>query len=117
MEYQPPDSLFGPIEVIRCPIDDDVDVPDAHYQAAVGTGLQVADAVMADAKVLVTCMAGRNRSGLVSGVALHTLTGKSGRECANYIRGRRTNALTNPAFYKALCGLPTRESLQRLSLR
>ena len=53
-------------------------------------------------KVLVSCMQGRNRSGLVTALTLHRLYGMSGERCRGYIRARVPNALTNPDFNRFL---------------
>lgn len=63
----------------------------------------VAEYVNQDKKVLVTCMAGQNRSGLVTALALHELTGWSGTICVQHVRSRRTGALCNATFEKWLC--------------
>jgi protein-tyrosine phosphatase len=52
--------------------------------------------------VLVTCMAGQNRSGLVVGLALVELMGLTGKEAVEYIRGRRALALNNETFAQYL---------------
>lgn len=68
----------------------------------------VSIAVMRGQKVLVTCMQGRNRSGLVSALAVHMLYGMSGRNAANLVRRRRTKAmaLTNDSFNSLLNRIP-----------
>ena len=52
-------------------------------------------------KVLVTCFAGRNRSGLVSALALKGM-GYSGDEAIRAVRRARRNALTNESFVQYL---------------
>jgi protein-tyrosine phosphatase len=54
----------------------------------------------------VTCWAGRNRSGLVTAIALHKLTGFSGVQCVRIIRKARPLALTNLQFRAAIKALP-----------
>lgn len=49
-------------------------------------------------RVLVTCMAGRNRSGLVSALVLMTRRGLTGEEAVAYIQAKRPNALSNDSF-------------------
>ena len=52
-------------------------------------------------KVLVTCFAGRNRSGLVSALTLKRM-GYSGAEAIEAVRRARKNALTNESFVRYL---------------
>lgn len=51
--------------------------------------------------ILVTCVAGRNRSGLVTGIALHRL-GIPAAQAVGLIQRRRPNALSNPVFVRYL---------------
>lgn len=60
----------------------------------------VADHVRQGKKVLVTCIAGHNRSGFVTAVALHYLTGMSGEQCVQHIQNRRPDSLNNDTFVK-----------------
>ncbi len=54
---------------------------------------------------MVTCMAGINRSGLVSAVTLHMMTGRSGKDCVRHIQQCRPGALRNPRFVEWLSTL------------
>lgn len=56
-------------------------------------------------KVLVTCMAGLNRSGMVAAMALHLHTGWSGEECVRHIQSQRSMALCNETFEQWLEGV------------
>ena len=67
---------------------------------------EVAVHVRANRKVLVTCMAGANRSGMVTGLALRELTGWSGKACVAHIRSRRNIAFSNDTFRGYLESLP-----------
>lgn len=49
-------------------------------------------------RVLVTCAAGRNRSGLVSALALMKRRGLSGEEAVARVQAMRKDALTNESF-------------------
>jgi protein-tyrosine phosphatase len=102
-EGQPPDHALQGIPVLRCPLDDNGRLSERHWRRAHRCALTVARLVQQRRRVLVTCMQGRNRSGLVSGIALHLLTGHPGCDCARYIQVRRPTALTNEAFVAALC--------------
>jgi protein-tyrosine phosphatase len=60
----------------------------------------VVEHVKASKKVLVTCMAGLNRSGLVIALALRELTGWSGTKIVEHIQSCRPQALCNSTFEK-----------------
>lgn len=102
-ELQPTRENLRGIPYLRCPLDDNNMLSERHWDRAFTTALEVADAVERGALVLVTCIEGRNRSGLVNGIAIHLLTGAPGCEVADYIQQRRPTSLTNKAFRRALC--------------
>ena len=83
---------------------DDSGPPPNHIDKIVirETAKEVARRVRAGQRVLVTCRQGRNRSGVISGLALVEL-GMSGRQAAELIR-RIRNGLTNPYFYEMVIG-------------
>lgn len=54
-------------------------------------------------KVLVTCLAGLNRSGFITAVALHHITGWSGEACVKRVQERRRLALCNETFVRYIC--------------
>jgi len=64
-------------------------------------------------RVLVTCAAGRNRSGLVTAMALHFISGCGGKSAVEIVRARRKAksgpALSNPLFEKFLCAIPPKQ--------
>jgi hypothetical protein len=66
----------------------------------------VVSAVRAGRRVLVACAGGRNRSGLVVGLAVRELLGCSGAQALNWVQSRRENALNNATFARHLAGLP-----------
>jgi hypothetical protein len=98
-----PDRYPG-LEVLRCPYDDYHELPDHQLAMIVDTAFQVAKHVRAGKKVLVTCAAGLNRSGLVTGLALQLLTKWSGRAVLTHVRSRRNMALCNPFFAGCIMG-------------
>lgn len=101
------DDYWG-VRLIHAPNRDDGSrLTRQQLQGAIAAGRQVAEAVKAGEKVLVTCQEGINRSGLVNGIALHLLKGWSGTKCVLHIRSMRKHpkgwmALKNPDFVKAL---------------
>lgn len=102
-EHQQVD-LYPGVHVILAPGDDD-DRPHRLEQFLptwLRAAEEVAHRVKDGQKVLVTCMAGLNRSGFITAVALHHLTGWSGEACVKWIQRRRRNALCNETFVKYL---------------
>jgi protein-tyrosine phosphatase len=100
MEYQP--VMPGYI-VIRVSLDDSGPPPsklDRHRIRHVAR--EIADHILLRERVLVTCMAGRNRSGVLVGLALRHL-GVPGAEAARRIQAAR-NGLTNPHFHAMVVG-------------
>jgi hypothetical protein len=103
-EYQPPPELYPGVKVILAPNDDNGLRPPTRreLQIARKASKLVAAHIMSGDKVLVTCMAGRNRSGLVTALALVRLYGVSGGDAMRIVRMRRLAAtgevLSNPHF-------------------
>lgn len=95
-EFQPPDFWYRGLEVVRAPMRDTRpsrgEVELAHQAARV-----VADRLRAGKKVLVTCFAGRNRSGWVTALALIEL-GVAPKDAIARIRSRRPMSLMNDSF-------------------
>lgn len=112
-ELQYPAELYHGVKVIHAPNDDNEErYPFTREKLAVA--LQAAREVVTDIqsgkKVLVTCAAGKNRSGLVSALTLHLLYGWPGSDCAALVRRKRIPldglpALSNPVFSQALSQL------------
>jgi len=59
---------------------------------------QVAEHVKAGRTVLVTCMQGLNRSGIVTAMALQEITGMHGEAIVEHVQSRRQDALCNSTF-------------------
>lgn len=100
-EYQPEMPGF---KVMHVPLDDEFETPvteedRTRIQAAARA---VARHIRAGRRVLVTCHQGRNRSGVIAGLALVQL-GVTGLEAANRIRHLR-DGLTNPHFHRMVIG-------------
>lgn len=94
------EDLYPGIEIVLAPGDDDVrvermmrDLPTWQQAAQI-----VAERVASGKKVLVTCMAGLNRSGMVTALALHQITGWSGKDIVEHIQASRDMALCNDTF-------------------
>jgi protein-tyrosine phosphatase len=106
-EYQPRLHEFpGLSAVIHAPFDDD-ELDEKAINMAVTSAMDVQDHVLEGDRVLVTCMAGRNRSGLVCALALHLLTCCDPRDAIIHIKKTRVGldgreALVNPYFIEFL---------------
>jgi protein-tyrosine phosphatase len=92
-EFQP--EIPG-YEVIRVPLDDGPRPTREEQTRIRDTAYEVARLVRDGRRVLVTCWQGRNRSGVIAGLALVEL-GVPGPRAARRIR-RIRNGLTNPHF-------------------
>lgn len=114
IEWQFEDESFGGITVIRAPNrDDGSELTREQLTLAVRTARQCVPRIRGGQKVLVTCTAGVNRSGLVSALTLHFLNGWSGSYCREVVRAQRKPScglppLCNQHFSNALLRLPAR---------
>jgi hypothetical protein len=95
------------LEILRTPMVDTERYPLAStsISLAVQMAQKVTDLIRGCRPVLVTCVAGRNRSGLISGLVLREISGMTGREASKHIRYARAQhlppgeeALSNDAF-------------------
>ena len=101
-EYQPPGIEFPGVEVIHAPFDDnDLGPLPSEKQTAKKAAGKVAASLRRGHHVLVTCYEGRNRSGLVCGLAL-AKNGFDPLRAVRLIQRRRARALTNKAFVDLL---------------
>lgn len=101
--YQPAGKEFVGVRVFHAPM---ADAFEGLTPREIETWLSAADAaarlVRSGHRVLVTCMAGRNRSGIVSVEALRRL-GYSAADGIRMVRqARGPMALSNPAFVRML---------------
>lgn len=113
-EFQPEARIIADpskTEVIHAP-NDDSENPLTRDQAciAIAASRAAAKAFKAGKKVLISCMQGRNRSGLVMALTLHRLYGMAGERCRGYIRAKRPHALTNPSFNAFLDSIKARQA-------
>lgn len=98
-------SLYPGVTVICAPGDDDARRHrlDRFIDGWRSAAAQVVEHVKAGRNVLVTCMAGQNRSGLITALALRELTGWSGKRCVEHISRQRPHALNNATFANYIC--------------
>jgi protein-tyrosine phosphatase len=108
-EYQP--ILEGPeLEVINTPFDDSFDMTPSTVsellKAIKPIALQMAEKIVTGETLLSTCWAGKNRSSLLTGLALKKLRNPEGKllmrgqEIIDLIRKKRSaTCLCNPVFH------------------
>jgi len=99
MEYQPE---FPGYHTMHVPLDDGPPPDKATRTRIRHAAREIADRVRLRERVIVTCWQGRNRSGVLAGLALREL-GLSGVEAARRIRVLR-NGLRNPHFHAMVVG-------------
>lgn len=104
MEHQPEAARFPGLQVVHAPNDDNFSrLPTREeLKLAFQAAREVARLVSEGSPVLVTCQMGRNRSGLVSALSIHLLTGLGGTECLLQVCSHRKGALGNPGFQETL---------------
>ncbi len=102
-EYQPSSKEFpGISQVIHVPLNDDGSpMTPNEMRFALKAGLEVAKQLRQGRRVLVTCWMGRNRSGVVSALALENL-GIPYTQAVKAVRKARAFALTNKYFVNLL---------------
>lgn len=120
-EYQPDARHFPAVEVCYAPFDDNHQgLTTAEFRIAKQAAEETVAAHRRGKSCLVTCMAGRNRSGLVTAMALAELAGVDCGHAGQIVRDKRgLGALTNPSFRGVLQQIgrnPLRESRQRCEL-
>jgi len=96
------------LSIIVCPFDDTTDraaLP-GIVKIATGVAARVAQRINEGKEVLITCAAGLNRSGLISGLVLVERYGISGKEAADRVRAARPGALSNAVFREYLESVP-----------
>ena len=92
------DADFPTLTILRVSLDDCEPPRKGDLEKAEVMAAKVAGAHKLGKRILVTCAAGLNRSGLVTALALRFIIGKSGEECANIVKHARQDALCNRYF-------------------
>jgi len=110
LEYQPSSQNFpGLRSVIHAPLDDSQITP-AERDTALLAAMETADRYLRGEQILITCMQGRNRSGLVAALTIALIWCVPPIVAARHVRKTRVApggfpALTNPSFVAFLSKL------------
>lgn len=103
-EYQPDSNLFGEAHVHQYPFFDDYQkvTNDEFKQIALAVSA-ACHAVERGGKILITCMAGLNRSGLVTALTLMKVLNLPSHIAIMQVRSSRgPRAISNPLFEKII---------------
>ncbi len=101
--FQPPAEVYPGAEVIHAPFDDSLNPTPEEIKQARSCARKVCKIIRSGRSCLVTCMAGRNRSGLVSALALAEASGVHPGVAGEIVRkARGPLALTNHKFRELL---------------
>ena len=102
------------VQIIHAPADDDFSRPPPEQAIEIATraAVQAARILLRGGRVLSSCWMGKNRSGLVTALTLHGLTGLSGAHVLAHIRKVRPQALSNPQFRAAIMKIRATQPLQ-----
>ena len=122
-EFQPQREIMSKasdkVRFLYAPLDDG-ELSEKELMTAMETADLTARAFKAGKRILITCMQGRNRSGLVTALTLHILYGMGGGAAAEMVRRRRRAptgpAMNNPSFNRFLENIPTKNSRPELIL-
>jgi len=103
-EFQPGAQSFPDIAVLHAPMDDDFKgMPPGDKERAINAAMWTARQVRRGKTVLVTCWQGRNRSGVITALALMLLKKMSPDQAVHLIRAARGPlAMSNPHFKRLL---------------
>jgi protein-tyrosine phosphatase len=93
--YAPNDDSENPLTMVQADL-------------AVRAAGEVARDFLKGRRILVSCMQGRNRSGLVTALALTKIYGMSGEKALALVQARVPRSLTNQSFRRFLRALPAR---------
>lgn len=105
-ELQPIDkeNVFPGVEMILAPFDD-AHLTQHEAEIATKAARLITKRLNGGMRVLVTCQAGRNRSGLVSALTLVMRRKITGKAAMEIVKKNRPRALTNTSFAAFLEGI------------
>jgi hypothetical protein len=104
-EFQPevifPDDKSK--RILRCPFDDsDLALTPVQVERLKAAARQIVEEHEEERRILITCFAGINRSGLLMGMVLKERFGITGEEAIRWIRKKRYGSLSNRSFCRHL---------------
>lgn len=103
VEWQPPEAQYPGVEVHHAPFRDCHGVTRDEVATAIKAAKWTARRIASEKRTLVTCMAGKNRSGLVCSLALAMVSGTDPAKCGEIVRRHRgPEALSNAKFVDIL---------------
>lgn len=106
-EYQPSATDFPGIKIIHAPMDDTDPMSKEDTTTALRTAMTVAALRRKGNRVLVTCWAGLNRSGLIAALALKLLYKTNATQAIQRVRNARGPwAISNNAFVRLIGATP-----------
>jgi len=111
-EYQPNAHLLAPANILRMPFSDTEEaLSPLLCEQLDGCANLIANQWRKKHRVLVSCIMGRNRSALLSSLALSKITGCHPSDAAILVQEKRidpvgVHALDNPVFWDYLMGYP-----------
>lgn len=98
-EYQPEGRFFRGVDVMHAPLDDHHEpLTTGEWDTIIRAAEFAGGNVMLGRRVLVTCQAGLNRSGIITAVTVCMLTGLTGSGAVRLVQMRRPGALKNQSF-------------------
>jgi protein-tyrosine phosphatase len=102
-DWQPSSSSYPGVKVLHAPFRDTLRISTDELKTAMKAAGWTAKELAEGKKVLVTCIAGRNRSGLVTAAALSFVARMDPAKAGEVVRERRGSAaLTNSTFVNFL---------------
>lgn len=114
-DFQPKTEEFPGVVVVHAPFDDTEKPSKDQLDTAVWASAQVEQLHKKAHKVLVTCQAGINRSGLVVALALHRIKGWPGDFCIQVVKQKRVpfGRTWDPYCPEPLCNSAFRQFILR----
>lgn len=98
-EFQPPSSSFPGVRVHHAPLDDHLNpLTSKEWATIIGAANFAVHQAKRGRKVLITCHAGINRSGIITALTVSLLYGCTGKKAVALIKERRPGALRNTSF-------------------
>ena len=105
-EYQPDKLKFENIEIIRCPFEDSDTFMSGNQLAFIAMAAKLGAKIHKNGgKILITCIAGKNRSALITAL-IARLLGKKPHVAVDTIKAKRNDkCLSNTCFLRIALGI------------